>query len=131
MTQEDTSRKASSPKDSSENLLARSRRDFEQALERLDYRAPQLVSTAMAEELPKPSASLDILDAGCGTGLCGPRVRPYARRLVGVDLSSAMLDKARAAGAYDELVDAELTAFMPTKAQPPADSTTASARWLM
>ena len=34
MTQEDTSRKAPPPKDSSENLLARSRRDFEQALER-------------------------------------------------------------------------------------------------
>jgi len=84
---------------------------FEQALGRLDYRAPQLVSAAMAEELPNPSASLDVLDAGCGTGLCGPRVRPYARRLVGVDLSPAMLDKARAAGAYDELVEAELTAF--------------------
>lgn len=85
---------------------------FEQALERLDYRAPQLVSAALAEELPNPSASLDVLDAGCGTGLCGPRLRPYARRLVGVDLSSAMLDKARAAGAYDELVNAELTAFI-------------------
>ncbi len=85
---------------------------FEQELARLDYRAPRLVSAALAEELPKPSASLDVLDAGCGTGLCGPRVRPYARRLVGVDLSPAMLDRARDSGEYDELVDAELTAFM-------------------
>ena len=37
------------------------------------------------------SRSLDVLDAGCGTGLCGPLVAPYARRLVGVDLSEAML----------------------------------------
>ena len=34
MTQEDTPRKGPSPKESSENLLAQSRRDFEQALER-------------------------------------------------------------------------------------------------
>jgi predicted TPR repeat methyltransferase len=39
---------------------------------------------------------LAILDAGCGTGLCGPFLRPYAKRLVGVDLSPAMLAKARA-----------------------------------
>ena len=35
------------------------------------------------------SKSLDILDAGCGTGLCGALLSPYARRLVGVDLSDA------------------------------------------
>ena len=38
-----------------------------------------------------------VLDAGCGTGLCGPLLRPYAKRLVGVDLSSGMLERARAA----------------------------------
>ena len=41
------------------------------------------------------SGSLDVLDAGCGTGLCGPLVAPYKRRLVGVDLSERMLDRAR------------------------------------
>lgn len=37
-----------------------------------------------------------MLDAGCGTGLLGELVRPLADRLVGVDLSAAMLSKARA-----------------------------------
>jgi len=32
-----------------------------------------------------------VLDAGCGTGLCGPILRPYAAGLVGVDLSEGML----------------------------------------
>ena len=32
---------------------------------------------------------LDVLDAGCGTGLCGPLLAPYARRLVGVDSPEA------------------------------------------
>ena len=64
-----------------------------------------------------------MLDAGVGTGWCGPQLRPYARRLVGVDLSPDMLRKAseRQAGGrkiYDELAEAELTAFM--RARPAA-----------
>ena len=48
--------------------------------------------------------ALDVLDAGCGTGLCGPLVAPYARRLVGVDLSARMLDAGRRRDSvYDEL----------------------------
>jgi predicted TPR repeat methyltransferase len=53
-----------------------------------------------------------VLDAGCGTGLCGPLIAPYARRLTGVDLSARMLDQARARNVYDELVKGELTAFL-------------------
>jgi predicted TPR repeat methyltransferase len=58
------------------------------------------------------SKSLDVLDAGCGTGLCGALVAPYARRLVGVDLSERMLDQARARNVYDELLRHELTAYL-------------------
>jgi predicted TPR repeat methyltransferase len=56
--------------------------------------------------------SLDVLDAGCGTGLCGPLVAPHARRLVGVDLSERMLAQARERNVYDELVKRELTAYL-------------------
>jgi predicted TPR repeat methyltransferase len=48
------------------------------------------------------------LDLGCGTGLCGPLVKPLAERLTGVDLSGRMLDKARSLGVYDELVQADI-----------------------
>ena len=47
------------------------------------------------------------LDLGCGTGLCGPLVRPHAKRLAGVDLSAGMLEKARALGVYDRLERAD------------------------
>jgi predicted TPR repeat methyltransferase len=53
-----------------------------------------------------------VLDAGCGTGLCGPLVRDLCRTLVGVDLSPKMLAHARRRGCYDELVAQELGAFM-------------------
>ena len=39
-----------------------------------------------------------ILEAGCGTGLILKQVAPLARRAVGLDLSTGMLQKARARG---------------------------------
>jgi predicted TPR repeat methyltransferase len=60
----------------------------------------------------EPSKHLDVLDAGCGTGLCGPLVAPYARRLVGVDLSEGMLGRANEKQVYDALIKTELTQFL-------------------
>lgn len=87
---------------------------FDENLTALQYRAPDLVAGRRGREAPG-NASLDILDAGCGTGLCGPLVRSLARTLVGVDLSVGMIEKARARGGYDELVVAELCAFMSSR----------------
>lgn len=85
---------------------------FEERLERLEYRAPKLVAEAVAKIYGEPAGDLDILDAGCGTGLCGPLLRPYARRLEGVDLSPGMLARARSTKCYDALEEAELTGFI-------------------
>jgi predicted TPR repeat methyltransferase len=93
---------------------------FERTLDGLDYRAPALLVAAL-DALPGPSprvsddsdgAGLRILDAGCGTGLCGPLLRPRAARLDGVDLSAGMLAQARARSVYDALDEAELTAYL-------------------
>lgn len=90
---------------------------FDKRLGELKYGVPALVVEAVAAELGPgqlgPGQSqLDVLDAGCGTGLCSAGIRPFARRLVGVDLSPGMLEKARSRGGYDELYEAELTEFM-------------------
>ncbi|HEX5049168.1 MAG TPA: tetratricopeptide repeat protein [Gammaproteobacteria bacterium] len=82
---------------------------FDSKLAVLQYRAPQLVCDALGKVAGAPARDLAILDAGCGTGLCGPLLAPYASRLVGVDLSARMLDAARARGGYHELVKGELT----------------------
>ena len=86
----------------------------EQLLKNLSYRAPQVLAAALSEVLPGASGELDVLDAGCGTGLCAPLLRPYAKHLVGVDLSSGMIEKARLRGGYDELEVAELTRYLQT-----------------
>jgi predicted TPR repeat methyltransferase len=85
---------------------------FDSKLAKLQYRAPALVAEMLARSGTEASKQLDVLDAGCGTGLCGPLIAPYARRLVGVDLSERMLAQARARDAYDELVKGELTAYL-------------------
>jgi predicted TPR repeat methyltransferase len=87
-------------------------KSFDQILTALNYRAPDLLTTALRAECPDGAASLDILDAGCGTGWCGPALKPMARRLIGVDLSRGMLDKAKARGVYDDLVEGELTEYL-------------------
>ena len=94
------------------DLFDRYADSFDHDLSRLDYQAPELLIGAVAAVLGPPTGTLEVLDAGCGTGLCGPRLRPYARQLIGVDLSPAMIEKARERGSYDALVVAELTAFL-------------------
>jgi predicted TPR repeat methyltransferase len=87
---------------------------FDFVLARLHYRAPALVAEAVAAALGPPVGTLDILDAGAGTGLCGPLLRPYARHLVGIDLSNGMLEKAKERASYDALQTIELTAYLRT-----------------
>ncbi len=76
---------------------------------KLGYQGPKLVQGIMERTGLLERRDLDVLDAGCGTGLCAPLLRPLARTLVGVDLSGKMLEQARRRGGYDELVEAELT----------------------
>ncbi|WP_083745741.1 tetratricopeptide repeat protein [Variovorax sp. KK3] len=85
---------------------------FDAKLAMLDYRAPALVGDVVAQCMGEPRRELDVLDAGCGTGLCGPLLAPFARRLEGIDLSERMLGKAQQREVYDALVKAELTAFL-------------------
>ena len=84
---------------------------FDSSLTQLQYQAPALIAQRLAQEVA-PDGSLTILDAGCGTGLCGALLRPFAARLVGVDLSAGMLKEAAKRELYDELIEAELGAYM-------------------
>ena len=86
---------------------------FDSSLQQLEYRAPQLLHEAVtaADVLPR-ATNLAVLDLGCGTGLCGPLLRPLARHLAGVDLSPRMLSQAAARGVYDQLNCAELTDWL-------------------
>ncbi|MEJ0034675.1 MAG: tetratricopeptide repeat protein [Gammaproteobacteria bacterium] len=93
-------------------------KSFDADLDKLNYRAPDLVAAALVEEAGALSAKKfqSVLDAGCGTGLCGPLVRAHCVRLVGVDLSPKMVERASARGCYDQVFAAELSSFMRSRA---------------
>ena len=64
--------------------------------------APEILRD-LADMVMHGRSQLSILDLGCGTGLAGAAFQPLAARLDGLDLSPAMLEKARARGIYDDL----------------------------
>jgi predicted TPR repeat methyltransferase len=88
---------------------------FDLTLQRLDYAGPRLMYEALLQTVDCAPGGLAILDAGCGTGLCGVLLRSTAKFLAGVDLSSQMLARARALNLYDELFEAELCGFMASR----------------
>ena len=100
-------------------------RSFDAKLANLSYQAPALVAAEVARRMGAPAKALDVLDGGCGTGLCGPLLAPFARALTGVDLSEGMLRKAVERRLYDHLIQAELVAFLAS--QPAAYDLLASA----
>ena len=91
---------------------------FDEKLAELHYQVPKLLGDAAAQFVRtvrdgKPFAST--MDAGCGTGLAGPFLRPLTTgTLSGVDLSPKMLEKAKpmktSSGTpiYDKLLAADL-----------------------
>jgi predicted TPR repeat methyltransferase len=88
---------------------------FDAKLTKLHYRAPDLVVQALRSAIGEPRGELSVADLGCGTGLCGPLVRPWAERLVGCDLSVGMLRQARLRQVYDALHKAELVYYLETQ----------------
>jgi predicted TPR repeat methyltransferase len=74
------------------------------------YQAHRLVVAALNELSSRGVGT--IIDAGCGTGLVGQLLRVKADRLVGIDLSEAMLVHARQKNVYDELHRGDLLEYL-------------------
>ena len=88
---------------------------FEKVLADLDYQVPQYISGFCKEFLKKKIIkNYQILDAGCGTGLCGKFLKKYSRfgKLIGVDLSEKMLEIAQGKNLYNQLICNDINSFM-------------------
>ncbi|TDG10677.1 methyltransferase domain-containing protein, partial [Paracraurococcus ruber] len=83
---------------------------------RLDYRSPALLAALLERAGVAKARRLAVLDVGCGTGLSGAALAPFARRLEGLDLSPRMLAEARRRGLYDALHEADLLDWLPRQA---------------
>ena len=80
------------------------------------YGGARLVAMAL-EQLSGGRKELEIMDAGCGTGLVGELLAKSARRLEGVDLSAPMLVKAKAKSVYHHLHEDDLIALLRRRPQ--------------
>jgi predicted TPR repeat methyltransferase len=76
-------------------------------VEELAYRGPASIAAAIEAAAPGRRFARG-LDLGCGTGLAGAPLRVRVERLEGVDLSPAMLAKARKRSLYDGLEAADI-----------------------
>jgi len=85
---------------------------YDEHLASLDDQVPQLFEQALRRLTPRRAHFPLVVDLGCGTGRLAPVLRPLATRLIGVDLASAMLAEAHGRGLYDELVQAEMIAYL-------------------
>jgi predicted TPR repeat methyltransferase len=79
----------------------------------LKYESPRLLTQIILAATDRQD--LSVLDLGCGTGLCGPLLRPRAQTMVGVDLSPNMLEMAGLRACYDSLVCSDIVDFLQTQ----------------
>ena len=98
---------------------------FEQALlGDLDYRAPQLLLKAVVAVRVgqrKPAFFKRAIDLGCGTGLAAAAFAKEVDHFIGIDLSSGMIEGARATGLYEQLEVEDMLAGLESKGDAGAD----------
>jgi predicted TPR repeat methyltransferase len=87
----------------------------------LAYRGPEIVAAAIAEAcaaIGRDRRFRRALDIGCGTGLMAGAIRGWVEAMEGVDLSPAMVEKARRSGFYADGGLAAGDALSHLRAQP-------------
>ena len=92
---------------------------FDQAAEQFEhkmrdtlcYRVPEQFGQLL-QTLSLGKCTQHILDAGCGTGLCGPWLAPLAHSLIGIDLSAKSLALAKQKNCYTHLQQVEITRYL-------------------
>ncbi|HYP70525.1 MAG TPA: tetratricopeptide repeat protein [Variovorax sp.] len=77
----------------------------------LGYRAHEVLAGEITRLAPGRWFD-SVLDLGCGTGLCSERLKTCSGSMIGVDLSSQMLQKAEATGNYATLVHQDIGSFL-------------------
>jgi len=79
-----------------------------------NYLSPKKISSFFNKH--SRNTDTPILDVGAGTGLVGELLyRTGNKKIIGIDISSEMLDQAKLKGCYDSLIKADITKEIPLK----------------
>jgi len=81
----------------------------------LHYDVPGKMFDLVNQHTDVLHGSLNILDLGCGTGLCGELFHSKTNTLTGVDLSGGMLKEAEQKKIYQQLIEADISDFLKGK----------------
>lgn len=98
----------------------------------LGYRSHEETISLIRYYLPPPTKSMIVTDIGCGTGLMGKLLRPYAEDLRGVDICREMADLAFLVGGsdgeiiYDDMVVEDARDYLLKRLNPTIDLISAS-----
>jgi len=77
----------------------------------LGYNVPDTMHTIFTEHA-NPSHTRNLLDLGCGTGICGEKFHNIFDHLTGVDLSENMIEKSKEKNIYHELHNDDVANFL-------------------
>lgn len=80
-----------------------------QLVDEFGYRVPENIHRVVSQLIGPDMKGLDIMDLGCGAGLCGTLFPNMAGSMAGVDLSSGMLARASQRKLFDRLVRQDIT----------------------
>ncbi|KAK5879467.1 hypothetical protein CesoFtcFv8_022580 [Champsocephalus esox] len=87
-----------------EEVIRQIAETYDQDLDMLNYRAPQLAVDFLDANFPGAREEVQVLDVACGSGLVGKLMAELGfRHFVGVDCSQGMLDQAAKTGLYQDL----------------------------
>tara|TARA_R110002110_G_scaffold195770_1_gene405471 strand:+ start:91209 stop:92708 length:1500 start_codon:yes stop_codon:yes gene_type:complete len=80
--------------------------------EKLQYQVPKLLRAMLTTVVQQKNTPWNVLDLGCGTGLCAPYFIDVADKLYGVDLSPKMVDVAAQKEAYYKLAVSDIIDYL-------------------
>lgn len=82
--------------------------------DKLHYQVPHLLRSAITPYLSTQMTPWQVLDLGCGTGLCAPLFADITGKMIGVDVSPNMIEVAKYEGGYHKLYAMDILSYLNT-----------------
>lgn len=78
----------------------------------LKSKVPELIYQTTLKYLDNHKENLNLLDLGCGTGICGALFSKHVQKMTGVDLSKMMIAKAEKKNIYTSLFTSDINEYL-------------------